>query len=84
MWVLALLSGCELLQNNQQRDVVTVIKLDATETACTLYMEKHLATDSSALESSLAERDDRFEIRGRKKEVDAMQLPEKPPYPTPP
>jgi hypothetical protein len=83
--------GCELLQDNQQRDVVTVIKLDATDTACTLYMEKHLATDSSALESSLAERDARFEIRGRKEELkeinDLGQLPEnpeKPPYPTPP
>jgi hypothetical protein len=56
------LQGCELLQDNNQRDMITVIQLESAE--CSLYMEKHLATDSSALESSFVERDDRFEVRG--------------------
>jgi hypothetical protein len=56
------LQGCELLQGSEERDVITVIQLESAE--CSLYMEKHLATDSSALEGSFVERDDRFEVRG--------------------
>jgi hypothetical protein len=69
--------GCELLQDNQQRDVVTVIKLVSNDNECNLFMEKHLATDSSALESSFIEHDDRFEIRDRP-DLDREQLPPPP------
>jgi hypothetical protein len=61
------LLGCELLQDNEQRDVITVIQLESA--GCSLYMEKHLATDNSALETSFAERDERFKIRGAPKQM---------------
>jgi hypothetical protein len=56
------LQGCELLQNNQQREVITMIKFVSPD--CSIYMQKALGSDTSSFEGSLIELDDAFELEG--------------------
>ena len=56
------MTGCEILQDNNQREVVTLVKLSSP--GCTLFMQKALASDASALEGSLIELDDAFKLDG--------------------
>jgi hypothetical protein len=56
------LQGCELLQNNEQKEIITMIKFVSPD--CSIYMQKSLGSDTSSFEGSVIELDDAFEIGG--------------------
>lgn len=57
-----LLISCELLKDNEQREIITTIQFEAPE--CKLYLKKSLEIDASLFEGSAIELDNAFKIKG--------------------
>lgn len=68
--VVVLLSGCELLTDPEQREVVTVIKLESEE--CTFYLQKEMAIDNSSMSGNVTRQPDAVILDAEMKEKDTQ------------